>query len=88
MPCSGTAVDADPAHLRAGASLPFLFAQLLLNSRNDFTGRHTESLGEAKYCAEGRTLLGALQGGNVASLGPGIKGEPFLRQALAYPKLP
>jgi hypothetical protein len=65
------------------APLPLLFAQLLLNSGNEISRRHAERLSEPKDCAKGWTLLGPFQSGNVAPFGPGIEGEPFLRQALS-----
>ena len=70
------------------ALLSFLFAQLLFNSRNYFTGRQAEGLSKSQYRAERRTFLGPFQSGNVTSLGPGIQGERFLRQAVPKPKLP
>ena len=54
----GLRTDVVPTSSRFGASLPFLFAELLLNSGSDFPGRHAESLGEPKYCAQGRAFFG------------------------------
>ena len=70
------------------AGLSLLFTQLLLNSRNNFAGRQAEGLSKSQYRAERRTFLGPFQSGNVTSLGPGIQGERFLRQAVPKPKLP